>query len=212
MSETDSDRYFEEIARHFLERRGAPLFLSAKDLDLISAWERAGIPLPVVLEGIGRAFAARRPGASPRGKVLSLSFTSAQVEKAFERDRDRKVGATRRAPASRNEKWTRIRAEVEGFVKELPGSGEPLKPIFLEAREELEKSSVSDDVLERLESEVEAILRAQAGAEDLAAARSELLAEHKGLRGEALTAAVDLQVVRNLRARHKIPHLSPFYY
>jgi len=212
MSETDSERYFGEVTRRFLERRGAPFFLSAKDLDLISGWERAGIPLPVVLEGIERAFAARRPGASPRGKVLSLSFCRAQVEGAFERHRDRAVGATRRTAVPRSEKWTKIRAEVESFLERLPKGLEPLRAVFLESREELSKPAVSEDALDRLEAELDDIVRAQAGAEDRAAARSEILAEHRNLRGEALSAAVGLQVVRTLRDRHKIPHLSPCYY
>ena len=211
MSETDSDRYFQEIARHFLERRGAPFFLSAKDLDLISAWERTGVPLPVVLEGIEKAFATRRAGASMRGKILSLSFCRAQVEGAFERERDRKVGGTRQPP-ERSDKWTRIRAEVEGFLKRLPGGLDPLKPIFLEAQKELAKSAVSEEALERLEADLEIILPAQAGEDERAAAQREILAEHKNLRGEALSAAVDLKLAKRFRYRHMIPYLSPFYY
>lgn len=211
MSETDSDRYFQEIARHFLERRGAPFFLSAKDLDLISAWERAGVPLPIILEGIEKSFAARRAGAAMRGKVLSLSFCRAQVESAFERERDRKVGGTRQPP-ERSDKWTRIRAEVEGFLKSLPNGLGPLKPIFLEARKELARSVVSDEALERLEADLERILSAQAGEDERAAARREILAEHKDLRGEALSAAVDLKLVKRFRDRRRIPYLSPFYY
>ena len=211
MSETVSERYFQGIARHFLERRGAPFFLSAKDLDLISAWEQTGVPLPIVLEGIEKAFAARRAGAQTRGKVLALSFCRAQVESAFERERDRKVGGTRQPPG-RSDKWTRIRAEVEGFLKSLPSGLVPLRPIFLEAREELAKSAVSDEALERLEAELEKILAARSGAEERAAAQSEILAKHKSLGGAALAAAVDLKLVKRLRDRHRIPYLSPFYY
>ena len=49
--------------------RGAPLILSAAEVDLIAAWEKAGLPLDVVLEGIERTFerpAARAPAARPR--------------------------------------------------------------------------------------------------------------------------------------------------
>lgn len=212
MTETETDRYFEEIAKHFLERRGAPFFLSAKDLDLVSSWERTGVPLPAVLEGIERAFAARRPGAPARGKVLALSFCRAQVEASFERHRERKVGGERRPPASGKDKWPEIRAEVERFLGKIPKGLEALRPVFVEAAAELAKPSVSEEALERLEAELERFLRALAGADERAAARNEILAEHKSLRGEALAAAVDLQVVRSLRAGHKIPHLSPFYY
>ena len=211
MSETDSSRYFQEIARRFLDRRGAPFFLSAKDLDLISAWERAGVPLPIVLEGIEKAFETRSAGTSARGKVLSLSFCRAQVERAFERERERLVGGTRQPP-ERSNKWIRIRAEIDGFLKRLPNDLGPLKPIFLEALKELARSAVSEEALEGLEAALERVLPAQAGEDERAAARKEILAEHKGLRGDALAAAVDLKLVKRFRDRHRIPYLSPYYY
>ena len=46
--------YYREIARAFLGRRGWPLLLSPKDQAAIAAWEADRVPLPVVLEGIGR--------------------------------------------------------------------------------------------------------------------------------------------------------------
>jgi multidrug resistance efflux pump len=94
----------------------------------------------------------------------------------------------------------------------LPSGLVPLRPIFLEAREELAKSAVSDEALERLEADLEKILAARSGAEERAAAQREILAEHKSLRGAALAAAVDLKLVKRFRDRHRIPYLSPFYY
>ena len=106
----------------------------------------------------------------------------------------------------------RIRAEVEGFLKRLPNDLGPLKPIFLEALKELARSAVSEEALEGLEAALERVLPAQAGEDERAAARKEILAEHKGLRGDALAAAVDLKLVKRFRDRHRIPYLSPYYY
>lgn len=212
MSETDSARYFQEIGRRFLQRRGAPFFLSAKDLALVSDWERSGIPLAVVLEGIDQAFAARPGGAPPRGKILSLSFCRSQVERAFERERDRKVGGTRHAPAPQRDKGARIKAEVEKFLGNCSGDLDFLKSVLLQARQELDKASVAGEALESLETELERLLLAEAGPEERAAVCKDIQAEHTSLRGAAFASAVDLALVKRLRDRHKIPYLSPFYY
>lgn len=212
MSETDSGRYFQEIARRFLGRRGAPFFVSAKDLALVSDWERSGIPLAVVLEGIEQAFAARPAGAPPRGKVLSLAFCRPQVERAFERERDRKVGGRRYSPAPQRDKWAKIKAEVEKFLGNLPHDCAALKSVFLQARQELDKVPVSGEALESLEAELERLLTAGVSPEERAAMRKEIQSEHADLGGDALSAAADLALVKRLRGRHKIPYLSPFYY
>lgn len=53
-------KYFQSIALHFFKHRGAPFFLSSKELDYIAGWEKMGIPLHVVLEGIERSFESYR--------------------------------------------------------------------------------------------------------------------------------------------------------
>ena len=111
------NRYYREIAGRFLARRGAPLFLSAKDLDLIATWEKAGVPLAVVLEGIDRAFAGRGRRGPAAGKVLALSFCAPEVLRGFERVRDRRVGRDRALPA-RIDRRSAVRAAAEAFLAE----------------------------------------------------------------------------------------------
>ena len=91
------NRYFQEIAHEFLKSRGAPFFLSSKDLDLIAAWEKMGIPLRVALEGVDRAFENYRAKTAARPKILSLAFCKNQVLKAFEQYKERKVGAPKKS-------------------------------------------------------------------------------------------------------------------
>ncbi|MGA2586782.1 MAG: hypothetical protein ABSF88_07145 [Candidatus Aminicenantales bacterium] len=212
MSETDDGRYFQEIARRFLAGRGAPFFLSAKDLDLVASWARAGIPLQVVLEGIERAFENHRTWASKRDKVLSLGFCRAQVERAFDRFRERNVGGVR-ANAARPDKRVLIRSEIEKFLERIPPELGPLKDIYLEALKKMAGGpAAADDDLEPLDRETERLLLKIAGPADRSAVETEILAEHKRLSRDALAEAVRVKVLKRLRDAYKIPYLSPYYY
>ena len=48
--------YFTEIEEYFWKKRGAHLLVSPLDWAIVETWQKAGIPLPVVLRGIDRAF------------------------------------------------------------------------------------------------------------------------------------------------------------
>jgi hypothetical protein len=212
MSETDDGRYFQEIARHFLAGRGAPFFLSAKDLDLVASWERAGIPLQVVLEGIERAFENYRTWASKRDKVLSLGFCRAQVERAFDRFRERNVGGAR-PDAVRPDKRVLIRSEIEKFLERIPPELGPLKDIYLEALKKMAGGpAAADDDPEHLDRETERLLLKIAGPADRSAVETEILAEHKRLSRDALAEAIRIKVLKRLRDAYKVPYLSPYYY
>ena len=209
--ENERGRYYREIAAAFLRRRGAPFFLSAKDLDLVSKWERSGLLLSVVLDGIESAFDASRPGARPRGKVLSLAYCEIPVARAWERHRDRKVGGTRKAPEMRD-RTAAVRREIDRFLAAVPPRLEALRETFLAAKAALDKGGPSDEELERLDEKVEHELRAGASAEDAATAREAVRAEHgKLVRGELEKAAAVL-LAKRLRAEFKVPYLSSFYY
>lgn len=211
MDENERGRYYREIAAAFLRHRGAPFFLSAKDLDLVSKWETSGLPLPVVLEGIEGAFDATRPGARPRGKVLSLAYCEIPVARAWERHRDRKVGGTRKAPEPRDRKAA-VRKEIDRFLAAVPPGLEALRGTFLAAGEALDTGGPSDEALERLDEKVEDGLRAGASAEAAAAAREAVRAEHGKLARAELEKAAAVLLAKRLRAEFKVPYLSLFYY
>jgi hypothetical protein len=220
MSGTDSSRpggsaggrYYREIAGRFLARRGAPLFLSAKDLDLIASWELAAVPLDAVLEGIDRAFEARRGRRSAGDKVLSLSFCAPQVLKAFERVRDRRVGAPLAAAASRPDRRAAVRAAVEAFLGEIPAALDPLKKLFQEALGRLDGAGLSDEDAEALDKKVDAFLVETAAPADRAAARAEVRAEHRSLPAGEAARSADVRLARRRREVFKVPYLSVYYY
>jgi hypothetical protein len=203
--------YFQKIARHFLAWRGAPFFLSARDLALISAWEEEGLTLPVVLEGIDKAFENHRLRRTKADKILSLSFCNGQVSKAFEQFRDRKVGGGRKT-VSREDKRRRLQTEIERFLARLPDEVLFLEGLFHEARQKLAGPDFAEEEMEVLDEKVEGLLLARAGQDDKDKVKKEILAEGRRLAGDELTRVRDIKVVRDLRERFKIPHLSIFYY
>jgi hypothetical protein len=211
VDENERGRYYREIAAAFLRQRGAPFFLSGKDLDLVSKWETSGLPLPVVLEGIESAFDASRPGARPRGKVLSLSYCEIPVARAWERHRDRKVGGTRQAPGQRDRRAA-ARAEIERFLAAVPPGLEALRGTLLEARAALAREAPSDEELERLDERIEVELRAGASPAAAAEAREAVRAEHGRLSREDLEKAAAVLLAKRLRAEFKVPYFSLFYY
>ena len=80
----EPDAYFGAIEEAFSRRRGAPLLLSPRDWGLISDWQRRGVPLRIVLQGIENCFDAfdrRAPGAR---RINSLSYCRQEVLSLFE--------------------------------------------------------------------------------------------------------------------------------
>jgi hypothetical protein len=199
--------YFKTISRAFFARRGAPFFLSARDLALVGEWESRGIPLAVVLEGLERAFDGGGAGRRPQGKVLSLAFCGPQVEKAFARHLDRRAGsATRVAP--RSEKRDRAAAEAARFLNNVPPGLETLRPFYESAGSILASAPPDEEALERLDERVDETLVGLAPGEERAAAERD--AAKSRARDRAALAATLL--AKTMRTRHRVPYLSLYYY
>jgi hypothetical protein len=208
---TADDSYYREIAGRFLARRGAPLFLSAKDLDLIAKWRTAGIPLGVVLEGIDRAFERRRAGRTGIGPVLALSFCSADVLRGFERVRDRRVGADRAGPA-RPERRAAIRAAAEAFLSRVPSALSALTGLYREAIAKMDGFCLTDEEAEEYDAKVDEIILASAGAEEREDALGVVRDEHPRLRAAEASRAADVRIVKQRREANRIPYLAVYYY
>jgi len=207
-AEDERSLYYRGIARAFFERRGAPFFLSPREIDLVASWEAAGIPLAVVREGLERAFDdPRRAGDRRRMSLLSCER---EVSRAFERHRDRLVGA-RRAASPAPDKRARLRAEVGRFLAVPKPGDEGLASILAEAARALD-AGAPDEELERLDAAAESLLLSRVTPAERDEARREVAAEHGGLSPADLAAAADLRLLKSLRARSGLPRLSPFYY
>src|ERR1700733_1289624 len=68
--------YYTEIEEHFWKKRGAHLLVSPLDWAIVETWQKAGIPLNVVLRGIDRAFEswARSKRAAGGRQLKSLAY------------------------------------------------------------------------------------------------------------------------------------------
>lgn len=82
------DDYFERIERHFGLRRGGPLMLSPRDWQLLAKWQDGGLPLPVVLRGINRAFDLFEAGGPRSDRINSLSYCRQHVEEVWQEHRE----------------------------------------------------------------------------------------------------------------------------
>jgi hypothetical protein len=210
MADEAQSGYYQAIAREFLRRRGAPFFLSPLDLGIIAGWEKKGVPLQVVLEGIGRAFDGLRDRS--RGtKGLSLSFCDAQVQKALAQHADRRAGR-RKLAAPRSEKVIRARKETESCLRSLPAGDGELRSLYETASRLLAESSPDEETLEKIDSGVDEILWSRVSRPEREELRRRMAKESPGADPAETAAAVRTRLVRASRQKHKISYVSLFYY
>jgi hypothetical protein len=204
-------RYFQEIARAFLERRGAPFVLSSEDIVTIAAWEEQGIPLHSALEGIGRVFEKPRKKPPGRRKMMSLSYCQLEVMRAFDEHRDRRVGRQKKE-GLRGEKRRKVKAEVERFLRTVPSELAGLDGVFRDALKLLSQRKAREEDVERLEEKIDELLLRQALPADRAEVEIRVRAEFAGRPESELKRILDVYLIRFMREKYRIPHLSFFYY
>ncbi|MGB7296777.1 MAG: hypothetical protein WBC70_14420 [Candidatus Aminicenantales bacterium] len=203
--------YYQQIARAFFARRGAPYVLSSQDMVTISSWEEARIPLQVVLEGIERAF-ERSCSQRARGRrMFSLSSCRTEVTKAHAEFRDRRVGRDRK-DSSRDEKRKKVRFEVRRFLDSLPPEGEFLREVYREALAAVSRKNVVEDTLERLDEEVETLILRAAEADERGKMEIAVRPGFPGPPDAPVEEISRIQLIKQWRERFRIPYLSLFYY
>jgi hypothetical protein len=207
---TSKETYYQTIAREFIGRRGAPFYLSPKDVALIEHWEKAGIPLDAVLEGMNTAVENFRKGGRPV-KTLALASCEYQIMKAFGQHSERKAGGARKI-VTRGEKKKRLAKEIERFLAAVPPELEGLRPKFNQAFEILARPGAEEEALEALDESVDEALSLAASKEEKETVRSGIRGEFAARRGLDLKGIERTRLVKVLRERFKIPYLSLFYY
>jgi hypothetical protein len=207
----DRSEYFQSIARYFFKQRGAPFFLSSRELELVSKWEDIQIPLPVVLEGIKRAFETykRKPGRKTR--IQTISFCERQVLNAFDQYRERKVGKERMRIEG-TEKRKLAKAEIKTFLDALPEQIGYLREAYSRAQKLLSGSSVEEEKLEQIEGEVEELIRKHSSVEEKERIKKSVYSEYKVADEEEFSKIFKIKLVKDIRDRYKIPYISLFYY
>lgn len=211
MRERGRSQYFQAITHHFLSRRGVPFFLSSTDIELIGTWEKMGIPLQVVLEGIERTFESERSKPGRRRRIHSLAFCKLHVLKAFEQYRERKVG-TRKRKEERDEKRKRIKNEVRNFLMDFPPDLGYLRDVYSKAQKILSRRKVEEEELERLEEEIEELLLSRCPRLEKEKVKVEISQEYPSAAEEEFRTLLKIKLVKLLREKYKIPYISFFYY
>lgn len=213
MMEKSKDKtslYFQTIASFFFEQRGSPFFLSSKELDVIAGWEEMKIPVQVVLEGIRDCVACHRRRPGRRSKIHSLVFCRSFVLKAFEAYKERKVGNSRK-PSQEMEKKIKLKKAVELFLESCPEEIMDVCEMFSRVRDMLSKE-VDEQALERLEQQLERLLIKKTSDSEIERIRKEVIKEFEDRKGPEHIRILELKIIKYMRKKYKIPHISLYYY
>ncbi|MGH9805645.1 MAG: hypothetical protein ACRD4D_10795 [Candidatus Acidiferrales bacterium] len=225
--------YYTEIEEYFWQKRGAHILVSTLDWAVIESWQKAGVPLDIVLKGIDRAF--ERYQAKPRPRLIkSLLYCVDAVAEVAEEAREAAAGrgpqAGSREPvapfaardvaeylssnaAALRQCAARADAEPALSFREIAGALEAL------AAQPGAAAAANLEDLERhltvLEEKLLAALTQAATAEELLALRREVergLAPYRRKMKVEQLALIEKQFLqKKLFERHRLPRLSLFY-
>ncbi len=240
MAEFNYFNYFTEIEEYFWKKRGAHLLVSPLDWAIIETWQKAGIPVAVVLKGIDRAFESYQRSRRGAGKPLkSLAYCADAVLDAAEEQREAAAGDGAGAAdhaRGRSESFSRdeIRAYVLRNLEKLAAAAESSRARNSEfalrvddIRSKLEESltlldspgSLDLEDLERrftvLEEKLHSAATASASEDSLVAFRRELdrhLAPYRRKMTAEQLAQIERQYLhKRLFELFGLPRLSLFY-
>lgn len=111
--------YYTEIEEHFWRKRGAHLLVSPLDWAIVETWQKAGIPLPLVLKGIDRAFESwsrSRRGSSGRA-LKSLAYCIDAVLDAAAEAQEAAAGSGPQVPSTRSAAEAFSRDELKKYFE-----------------------------------------------------------------------------------------------
>ena len=212
MTQDEASRqyYYQEIARRFLRHQTSMFFLPPRDLALISDWEKLGIPLEPILEGIDRTF-ARRLKRKKRRNIYSLSQCEREVLKAYASYQERLIGQTS-PQIEPDKKINKARAEIEAFLNGLPAELEKLRELYKIALDILNTSEPDENKLEELDEEIDRLIFQLILEEEKKTGLKEIRREFPGKPEAALTEILQTRLVKEKRQLYHLPYVSLFYY
>ena len=205
--------YYQTIAKVFVGLRGAPFFLSSKELDRVRKWEEARIPLRIVLEGIRGSFEQPRRLQGKRHRPYTLDHCNSFVLRAFDLYRERSVGRKTKTASGVEKSWdTEILREIERFLVDLPEELQTLKPVYQKLQGKLSRGEATEEELEKTEEVIEELIEESLSAEQTKTITAEIRAEFGKISGAEFDKIFRLKALKATRRKHRIPHVSPFYY
>jgi hypothetical protein len=105
-----------------------------------------------------------------------------------------------------------ILAEINGFLVQPPSHLEEVIQIFCQLRSDLSQGKWDDAHLEKTEARIEENLVDSATPEETQQASEAVTSEFGAMEGEEFDRVVRIRLIKELRLKHKIPYVSPFYY
>jgi hypothetical protein len=192
ISEDHEDPYFRAVEEEFVRRRGAALLLSPRDWALIGEWKEAGVPLRVVLQGIGNVFDAFERRAPAGRRINSLSYCRQEVVSlndlyhvlhAAEAGRpDPSADPAAAVGRHLNRLARQVRAAMiaasrtgrDALVGPLAGVAAEMKRLRVEVKEGRVDPRGLEDRLRRLDEEILSAARASMPRDDLKALEAEI--------------------------------------
>jgi hypothetical protein len=205
--------YYQTIAKFFIDLRGAPFFLSSKELDIVSKWEEREIPLRIVLEGIKENFELSRSRQPKRKRPYTLDFCHSSVLRAFDLYQDRRIGQKRTKTFSGDkERKGKILSEIERFLADIPEEVQILRPIYSGLYKKLASGKATEEELEKAEEAIERLIVDNISTPQTDSITAEIRCEFGKVSENKLDQIFRIKAVKAEREKHKIPHVSPFYY
>jgi hypothetical protein len=230
--------YFTEIEEYFWKKRGAHLLVSPLDWAIMEAWQKAGVPLEVVLKGIDNAYESYQRSRRGAGKPLkSLAYCTDAVLQAAEEQVAAAAGSAPKAARTTSEAFskeelklyfaknvTQLRRAAEKYAASQP----QMAARFNEIAESLEASAALLDRpgtldledLERrltiLDEKLHAVLTSHAPEEVLLKIRREvdgqLVKYRRKMKAEQLALVEKQYQQKRLLEEFGLPRLSLYYF
>ena len=227
--------YYTEIEEYFCQKRGAHLLVSTLDWAVIESWQKAGVPLEIVLKGIDRAF--EKYDAKRRGRpIKSLLYCVDAVAQVAEEAKEAAAGRPPQADAPRAHGPAYSAADIARYLGANAAAlrlaaaqaGKPaLAQAFTETAEALDalaaqpSTAVTKNLedLERhltvFEEKLLAALTQAAPAAELVELRREvergLAPYRRKMKAEQLALIENQFLQKKLFERYRLPRLSLFY-
>jgi hypothetical protein len=226
--------YYTEIEEYFWQKRGAHILVSTLDWAVIESWQRAGVPLEIVLKGIDRAFERYQKKPRPR-LIKSLLYCVDAVAEVAEEAKEAAAGrgpqtqaGDRPAPFGAGEITAFLRANATALHQaaeghQARGLAEAFNDIAaaldaLAAQPATNNTSNLEDLERHLtvfEEKLLAALTQAATAEELVELRRQvergLAPYRRRMKAEQLALIEKQFLQKQLFERYRLPRLSLFY-
>jgi hypothetical protein len=232
--------YYTEIEEHFWKKRGAHLLVSPLDWAIVETWQKAGIPLPIVLRGIDRAFEtwARSRRAAGGRQLKSLAYCVDSVLDAHSEAQEAAAGTGPEVKTSKTgaEPFSRLelRKYMERNITKLRFAAEKQRAVRTALASRLEETAAKleealplidspaeldlEDLERRvtvLEEKLAAALSADADEEAMLSVRREMdraLAPYRRKMSAEQLAQLERQYIQKRMFEYfAVPRLSLFY-